>query len=228
MRKETEKFRDERLTIKQIGSVTLVGVDTSSYPVHHGNCFDVVCDDGKNYRISNFSYENYSEVTQRFELSDVKVSIIGKRNAIIADERIPTEWYDQRWCSICTPSNLLPPQQQLEDKLSELKGDTTYIDAGDFTIVSQTITAREDSKLDPEWTIEFEEGIDVIDEKGDSELVSILSEQILKDMEEEGLIAPESYPLTEEQLQACMDGFVYSPYIPIAENKVVGKEDDEK
>lgn len=72
MRKETEEFRNERLIIKGVESITLLGINTSSYPVYHGNCFSVYCDDGKSYKVCNFNYENYEEAIKRFKLSDIK------------------------------------------------------------------------------------------------------------------------------------------------------------
>ena len=104
----------ETIEAKQITSCTLVGYIGKDFPMKRGNCFSVEAEDGKDYRIVNFNHENIEELLERRTIEfPVKISPIGEGVALIADERIPTDWYDSRYCETCTPRNLLPQPQQL-------------------------------------------------------------------------------------------------------------------
>lgn len=101
---------------------TLVGINTDSYPVLFGNCFGVVTYDNKHFSIVNFILENLEEVIRRGVNFPIKIHPIGEKHAVIHDERILDNWYRDRWCSLCCPSNLLPVQQKLEHDRQEKQG----------------------------------------------------------------------------------------------------------
>lgn len=95
--------------IKVMGH-TIVGVNTSSYPVFRGNCFDLLVR-GKTRRVVNFAYENLREAQSRFGLNDIEVEYVPKSNdhrIIITDDRIPKDWYPKDWCSVCCPAREMP------------------------------------------------------------------------------------------------------------------------
>lgn len=83
-------------------------------------------------------------------------------------------------------------------------------------------------KLDPKWTLKIEDDIDVIynmDVVG--EIISLMSEDVVKEIDEQIKNEMETTPLTQDQKDACMDGFIYCPYIPKSINKKVPKKDEE-
>jgi len=122
--------------IKQITTVTLIGVDTSKYPVNGGNCFSVTGTDNKNYRIVNFSYENMQEVIERGLKLPVKILPLSEKVAIVIDERIPDRWFDTRYCEVCCPEYLLPHQQVMAHRRQEARGERTIRNTGEFQIIS--------------------------------------------------------------------------------------------
>ena len=52
----------------------------------------------------------------------IKLSIIGKFVAVVDDERIPDNWYNDDFCTVCCPENLLPLPQRLKIKREETSG----------------------------------------------------------------------------------------------------------
>jgi hypothetical protein len=106
-----------------ITTVTLVGF-YGDFPRENGNCFSVsVEDEEKNYRIINFNHENLIKLIKDQVVSfPLKISKVGENVAIIADERIPNEWYSKRFCEQCTPTDLLPLPQRLKHFLDIERG----------------------------------------------------------------------------------------------------------
>jgi hypothetical protein len=105
-----------------ITSVTLVGY-FGEFPRERGNCFSVSVDDESDYRIINFNYENLKKLIEDSVVSfPLKISSLSSGIAIIADERIPDEWYSKRFCETCTPSDLLPVPQKLKHFLDIERG----------------------------------------------------------------------------------------------------------
>jgi hypothetical protein len=105
----------QRKNAVAVTSVTMVGVCTDKYPVKHGNCFSVMTDDDEEYRIVNFSHENWCEMFNRDKITlPTTILPIDNKRAIIHDHRIPHSWYDDKWCTTCCPESLLPINQQLE------------------------------------------------------------------------------------------------------------------
>lgn len=89
----------------EIGSQTLIG-HIGPYP-QHGNCFSILAEDGNDYWIVNFGVEDLREVVKRNLLSlPVNIEPIegkyqGRALAVIQDDRIPAEWYKERYCRAC-------------------------------------------------------------------------------------------------------------------------------
>lgn len=124
-----EELNDDKRVIKgvSISTTTLLGVVTKKYPVSHGNCFSMVADNGKSYNIVNFVCENLEEAIRREKLTlPVTLHILGdvdnSKTAIMYDERIPTQWYSNKFCSVCTPVHLLPTCQLIERGLDIKSG----------------------------------------------------------------------------------------------------------
>jgi hypothetical protein len=113
-----------------ICTTTLLGVITKKYPVDDGNCFSMRADDGKTYDVVNFVYENLMEAIKRQKLSlPIQLRIIGEvgtsRTAIMYDKRIPTSWYSNHFCRVCTPVSLLPITQTISYNLDMESGKTS-------------------------------------------------------------------------------------------------------
>jgi len=105
-----------------ITTVTLVGF-LGDYPRERGNCFSVSVEGERDYRIINFNYENLEKLIEDNVVSfPLKISKLSDRIAIVADERIPDEWYSKRFCETCTPSDLLPIPQRLKHLLDIERG----------------------------------------------------------------------------------------------------------
>jgi len=110
------------LEATSVTSVTLVGY-MGEFPRKYGNCFSVTTPEGE-MRIVNFGYENLKELEKRGVVEmPLRIHKLGPRTAAIADPRIPREWYDEKFCTVCTPRDLLPYPQRLQIELEILRGD---------------------------------------------------------------------------------------------------------
>lgn len=101
----------------RIGGSTLVGYDVrNGFPIDGGNCFDLIDVDGSRHRVVNFGYENLIEWIKRTGQTDITVRCIPKSDKLweICDERIPKEWYNGEYCTVCTPLRMLPIEQRKE------------------------------------------------------------------------------------------------------------------
>ena len=110
-----------------ITSVTLVGIIEDKFPLIHGNCFGVkVKSEDNDYRIVNFYVENLEHVIKEKIIDwPIKIKILENRIAVIHDSKIPDEYYNQGFCTVCCPERLLPVTQKLlherqEDRLERL------------------------------------------------------------------------------------------------------------
>ena len=104
-----------------ITTVTLVGF-FGDFPRKYGNCFSVRTEN-EQYRIVNFNYENLTElINNNIVTWPIKISTLSNNIAIICDERIPNEWYSNRFCETCTPISLLPIPQRLKHFLDIERG----------------------------------------------------------------------------------------------------------
>lgn len=109
-----------------VTSVTLVGYITDSYPSPRGNCFSVKGQNGQSYRILNFNHENLEELMRRDIIEwPIMIHELEPGYAVVADARIPDEWYDTKFCNTCTPRNLLPYPQLLRIELEIMRGNRT-------------------------------------------------------------------------------------------------------
>lgn len=130
---------------KRTGYVTYVGYVTCSFPMETGNCFSVISEDGSEYSVVNFNYENLKELLKRGELEwPIDIISISEQHCVVADHRIPIEWYNTKFCETCTPKHLLTPQQKLSRILDLKSGKRTerkvIIDGNEYV----SITKRSD------------------------------------------------------------------------------------
>ena len=84
----------------RITSQTLMVAD-NTIPHRSGNCFSVLADNGKDYRIVNFKLENLLELLQRGLTYPIEIERIGGGAAVIKDDRIGGAWYTEHYCPIC-------------------------------------------------------------------------------------------------------------------------------
>ena len=116
------EISDNIKTATDFTTVTLVGY-FGEFPRERGNCFSVSVEGERDYRIINFNYENLEKLIEDEMVSfPLKISKLSDGIAIIADERIPDEWYSKRFCETCTPSDLLPVPQKLKHFLDIERG----------------------------------------------------------------------------------------------------------
>ena len=107
----------------QVRSHTLVGVDTSGFPVRRGNCFSVEGDDGQEYRVVNFAFENLEELQRRGLRFPIQCENLGRNRAIVQDPRIGERWYADRYCEVCCPNEMLPCNQRDVYRRQEMSGE---------------------------------------------------------------------------------------------------------
>lgn len=101
-----------------VTSITLVGVEGKP-PLARGNCFSVRAEDGREYRVVNFVYENLEALLAEGLEWPIDVRTLDSRTAVIHDKRIPNEWYSTRFCEVCCPNSLLPLPQQLRQERAQ-------------------------------------------------------------------------------------------------------------
>ncbi len=120
------------LLATEIGEQTCLGVLSirDGKPQSSGNCFSL---EGKNkngrwsLRIVNFYVENLRYVLTHGITWPIKVMRLSERVAIVHDERIPEEWYNQRYCETCCPEDFLPCSQVMARRRQEARGERTII-----------------------------------------------------------------------------------------------------
>lgn len=127
--------------LKVIGR-TLVGFNPSlPFPRARGNCFTMSADDGNEYRILNFGFENFEHAVNTGKLTyPVQIIVLPsvKKCALIHDARIPDKWYDNNLCPVCTPDQFLPITyfaQQSREVLSGAAGESTVEIDGRVTTI---------------------------------------------------------------------------------------------
>jgi hypothetical protein len=104
--------------IYQIAMVTLVGVPKTGFPLRWGNCFSARLgpeDLAPAVKIINFNYENLEELLRRRTITwPIRIVYLDvpRKVALIEDPRVPDGWYQTKYCSICTPRDLLPADQK--------------------------------------------------------------------------------------------------------------------
>lgn len=160
--KTLDKFTFKNATT--ITMTTLVGVIKQNFPLAHGNCFSVECDDKTEYRIVNFVLENLEQLIKTKQIEwPVKILPISERQAVVVDERIPEAWFNDHYCETCCSFDLLPHNQQMQYVRKLLRKDIEEFESEDkksiYTVQKFKPTER---KLDPKWKIEVEEGIGMV------------------------------------------------------------------
>ncbi len=112
---------------------------------HGGNCFSVWANNRLSYQIVNIKFEPLKKL-MRFGVVafPIKIKHIGKNRAIIIDERIPQEWLNKRYCSICCPQDLMPEEQQrrIETVYRRKKALGLIIDAGNGLFVEKSFESK--------------------------------------------------------------------------------------
>lgn len=109
------------MTASHVTSYTLVGV-IGRPPFRVGNCFSVLGEDGRDYRILNFVYENLQELERHGLTWPLEIRPLSKYDAVLHDPRIPDSWYPKEFCEVCCPRELLPLPQRLEQERHILQG----------------------------------------------------------------------------------------------------------
>lgn len=105
----------------RVSSHTLVGV-VGTPPLRRGNCFSVYAEDGRDYRILNFVYENLQELERHGLTWPVEIRPLSESEAVLHDPRIPDRWYATEFCEACCPPRLLPLLQRLVQERHILQG----------------------------------------------------------------------------------------------------------
>ena len=98
----TEAWADKVIAVNLVGFP-----DTGpNEPVERGNCFTVRVG-GREMRVINFGAENLEKLLALGLSWPVRcVTVYGV--AAIHDHRIGERWYNQEWCELCCPRELLP------------------------------------------------------------------------------------------------------------------------
>ncbi len=118
-----------RPTVKaySIGEETTIGVSGKA-PFTHGNCFGVhtgqrIWSKEPSYKIVNFNVENLRHLLEAGLTWPIEIFPISERHALIHDKRIPREFYDKEYCSLCCPRDLWPEPQRMEWERRVMRGE---------------------------------------------------------------------------------------------------------
>lgn len=102
----------------EIGFQTMIGICDKNYPIKGGNCFSMDTKEGREYRILNFGVENLNELIRRGLELPVRLHVLREGEsrgiAVLNDERIDNQWYNQDLCTVCTPYDILNLTQRLK------------------------------------------------------------------------------------------------------------------
>jgi hypothetical protein len=113
----------EKKLATSVTTVTLVGFIKNGFPMKRGNCFSMRTDNDEHYKIVNFNYENFEELLERNVIEfPVTIGVIKGNTAVMLDNRIPDEWYSDKFCTTCTPMDLLPLPQRIKQLLDIDRG----------------------------------------------------------------------------------------------------------
>lgn len=113
-----EPYNFELVDAIHVESTTLVGF---------GNCFSVMTADGKYYDVVNFYHEALEDMIKAGVTWPFKISPIGPRTAVMHDARIPDDKYNDRFCEVCTPMDLLPITQRLRKSRDIQTGRSSFM-----------------------------------------------------------------------------------------------------
>lgn len=106
-----------------VGMVTLVGYIGNSYPMPSGNCFGVYDYGDRHHKILNMNHENLGHLIKTGVVNfPLEIDILEEGYAIVTDERVPDNYFDKNYCSICSPKRLRPKEQvEHEEKLERIQ-----------------------------------------------------------------------------------------------------------
>lgn len=111
---------------------TYVGYFSKDFPMSNGNCFSIKTKEHQ-YKILNFGYENLEHLLVQKQIDlitdldwPIQIHPVSDNHAVIHDDRIPHDYYDKDFCTICTPFELLPLPQQLYRARCVLTGQDVY------------------------------------------------------------------------------------------------------
>jgi len=137
---------------------TLIGVSTRRFPVDHGNCFSIKCDNNIQYKIVNFVLENLERLVEKKIINwPIRILPISERHAVIIDERIPEKWYSKKYCEVCCPFDLLPHNQKMSYVRKLLTKEIEEIECQDGSIiVKREFKTPPQRTLKPGWTVQQE------------------------------------------------------------------------
>lgn len=166
-----------RIPIK-FGATTLIG-SFGEFPRKTGNCFSLMDEKGEYHRVVNFNYENLKEWMHRTGQTDVDVECIPKSDHIwmIADERIPKNWYSNRFCEVCTPYRLLPYEQR-KAMFARTKVSQYHDESGERRLIFSTQIGNPQPKtlIEP-WTVQISDDIEAFHSlDAEEELSDVLKE----------------------------------------------------
>jgi len=145
-----------RVPIK-IGSTTLVGVLRESFPLQHGNCFDMIVDE-KGYHVANMYYENLEHLIETLGLKDLEIEIIlepelhRRGTLLVKDSRVPDDYLHNNICSTCLGS------ERANDVRKKLG--LPEVEEKDMWVIESS----DSKKLRLEWTITELPGICIIND----------------------------------------------------------------
>lgn len=105
----------------EVTRYTLLGV-SGKFPFDGGNCFSVIADDGNEYRIINFVYENLEHLLAAGLTWPIGIRALTESVAVFHDSRIPDDCYPSRFCDVCCPKALLPLPQTLRHERNVMQG----------------------------------------------------------------------------------------------------------
>lgn len=122
--------------------------------MERGNCFSLCNKNGDDYKIVNFGLENLEHLLHIGVLSyPVKVLPLSEGVALMLDERIPKSYYQQTFCSICCPFDLLPTNQKHEEYRKQLTKEVIMVEVDGLILEKMNFKDAEygPNKLKDKW-----------------------------------------------------------------------------
>jgi len=130
-----------------------------------GNCFSVKTKDGE-VRIVNFYYENLQILLNSTVIEfPIKVHLLCEGVGVIHDERIPDQFYKDRFCEVCCPEGYLPYPQRLELWREDLSGHRTRYKSGGY-VFTKFSTKLRGKVVDGKWVVDEPQTIIYANTKG--------------------------------------------------------------
>ena len=96
MNKKIENLKNLKAT--SLGFASCVGVmaEEKDFPLNRGNYFSLETEDGKEYEIANFWYEDFDYLIRNKVIEfPVNIKVLEKRWALISDNRVPFKFYSE-------------------------------------------------------------------------------------------------------------------------------------